>query len=124
MKESKRVAENSGIKRRLVVLKTVERAFEEGKPERKWILEQLSGLVSYSKTKILDSNTKPDERIKWSRILVSAAISCSYALRDKEIDQLKDEVAILKKLVKETIEEEEGEEAESIAEEATQNGED
>lgn len=56
-----------------------------------------------------------------SRILVSAAISCSYALRDKEIDQLKDEVAMLKNLVKEVNEEEE---AENMAEEATQNGED
>jgi hypothetical protein len=105
MKELIRVNKNIAAKRQLVVLKNIEQAFEEGKPERRWLLQQLSGLVNYSKNKILDSNTKPEERVKWSRILVSAATSCSYALRDTEIDHLKDEVATLEKLVNEITQE-------------------
>jgi hypothetical protein len=39
------------------ILKSIERTFLEGRPEREWILEQLAGLISYARTKIMDSNT-------------------------------------------------------------------
>lgn len=113
MKDSIRIVrKSSGLRRRMVQLKSIEDAFQEGKPERTWLLQQLSGLVNYARTRVMDSITKPDERVKWSRILVSAAIACSYALKDKEIDQLKDEVGNLKKLVKEIEDEYEEERVE------------
>lgn len=79
----------------------MKKAFSEGKPNRDWILKQLGGLVNFSRIKIGDSNTGKHDRIKWSRVLVSVAMACSHALRDKELDELKEEVRQLK-LLKET----------------------
>jgi hypothetical protein len=84
----------------LVALQSVEDAFKEGKPDREWILQQLVGLVSYAKTKIADSNTSKEERIKWARVLVAAAMAASNTLRDQEIDELKIEIKQLKELVR------------------------
>lgn len=60
MKEPERANKDS-TRRRLAVLRIIERAFKEGKPKRTSIPEQLSDLASYAKTKTLDSNTEKDE---------------------------------------------------------------
>jgi len=86
----------------MTVLKSIEKAFSEGKPEREWILRQLAGLVSYAKAKIMDHNTGKTDRIKWSRVLVSAAQACTHALKDQELDELREEIKELKTILKET----------------------
>ena len=74
------------------ILKSIERTFHEGRPEREWILEQLAGLINYARTKIMDSNTPASERIKWSRVLIQAASACNITLRDRDIAELEEEI--------------------------------
>jgi len=89
------------FKRPLKIIKTIEKAFKEGQPERGWLLAQLSGLVNYAKIKIMDSNTDRSDRIKWSRILVAAASACSRTLSEKQLDEIETMLKEMKRKVME-----------------------
>jgi len=69
-------------------------------PDREQLLRMLGGLMEMIVKHMNDPKTRWDEKLKWSRVLISASDVCNSVLRDVEVDKLKEQVEELEKLVK------------------------
>jgi hypothetical protein len=88
-------------------------------PTREWLLERLRTIIDYAMDRVTGARTAPDERIKWSRIAVSAGQACNSVLRDVDIETLKQQVRELKELTIEKMSDEQGENPEGDREATT-----
>jgi len=88
-----------------------ERVEEE---DRRWLLQRLHEILEIAMQRVTGPKTPAGDRVKWSRIVISAAQACNAVLRDVEIEALKQQIAELKALTlaKLSDEEEDGEEHE------------
>jgi hypothetical protein len=90
-------------------------------PTREWLLERLRTIIDYAMDKVTGARTPPDERVKWSRIAVSAGQACNSVLRDVDIETLKQQVRELKELTLAKLGDEQGENSEGDREATTQS---
>jgi hypothetical protein len=67
-------------------------------PDRQWLLHQLREVLEISMERISNPKTPAPDRIKWSRVVISAGQACNSVLRDAEIDDLKHQIKELKEL--------------------------
>jgi hypothetical protein len=58
---------------------------------------------------VTGQNTPAADRIKWSRVLVTAGQACNSVLRDAEIEELKKQMKELKQLTEERLGDEDDE---------------
>jgi len=98
----------SGRGRRLsLLLRPMARIkLELGKPapDRDRLLRILGGLMEMVVKHMNDPKTRWDEKLRWSRVLISAGNVCNSVLRDVEVGRLKEEVEELERLVKGEVE--------------------
>jgi len=72
-------------------------------PTRQWLLVELRRVMEIALDRVTGSKTPPEDRIKWSRIVIAAGGACNSVLRDVEIDLLKKEISELKALTEEHL---------------------
>ncbi len=65
---------------------------------REWVLRKLGSILDIAMARVAHPKTPAEDRIKWSRIVVSAGQACNSVLRDVEIDALKQQIDELKQL--------------------------
>jgi hypothetical protein len=82
-------------------IKTIEEAFNGGKANREWLIQQLADLVNFAKEKILDRYTETGARLGWARILVSASQACGQLLQNADLDVVKLEILELRRQISE-----------------------
>ncbi len=80
-----------------------ERAEDAQGPTRQWLLQELRRVMEIALDRVTGAKTPPEDRIKWSRIVIAAGGACNSVLRDVEIDALKKEIAELKALTEERL---------------------
>lgn len=80
-----------------------ERAEDVQEPTRQWLLQELRRVMEIALDRVTGPKTPPEDRIKWSRIVIAAGGACNSVLRDVEIDALKKEIAELKALTEERL---------------------
>ena len=69
-------------------------------PDREQLLRILGGLMELIVKHMNDPKTRWSEKLKWSRVLISASGVCNSVLRDVEVEKLKEQVEELERLVK------------------------
>ena len=72
-------------------------------PTRQWLLQELRRVMEIALDRVTGTKTPPEDRIKWSRIVIAAGGACNSVLRDVEIDALKKEISELKALTEERL---------------------
>ena len=78
-------------------------------PDRRWLLLRLRQILEIALDRVTNPKTPAPDRIKWSRVLISAGQVCNSILRDVEIETLKQQIMELKALTMEKLEEDEDE---------------
>ena len=78
-------------------------------PTRQWLLLRLRQILEIALQRVTNMKTAAADRIKWSRILISAGQACNSILRDVEIEALKQQITELKALTTEKMKENEQE---------------
>ena len=81
----------------------MERAEDAQGPTRQWLLQELRRVMEIALDRVTGTKTPPEDRIKWSRIVIAAGGACNSVLRDVEIDALKKEISDLKALTEERL---------------------
>ena len=76
-------------------------------PTRKWLLLSMRQIVEIALDRVTNPKTLAADRIKWSRVLISAGQVTNGILRDVEIEELKRQVMELKDLTTERMKEDE-----------------
>lgn len=66
--------------------------------DRRWLLKRLHEILEIAMQRVTGPKTPAGDRVKWSRIVISAAQACNAVLRDVEIEALKQQIAELKAL--------------------------
>jgi hypothetical protein len=74
--------------------------------DREWVLKQLRRVLDIALDRVTHPKTPPSDRIKWSRVVISAGQACNSLLRDAEIDELKREIQELGELAEERLSDE------------------
>jgi len=87
----------------------------EDKTTREWLLQRLREVMEMAMQRVTNPKTPAPERIKWSRIAITAGQACNAVLRDVEIDALKQQISELKQLTLEKLSEEEPDSGEDRA---------
>ena len=72
-------------------------------PTRQWLLQELRRVMEIALERVTGSKTPPEDRLKWSRIVIAAGGACNSVLRDVEIDALKKDISELKALTEERL---------------------
>jgi len=72
-------------------------------PTRQWLLQELRRVMEIALDRVTGPKTPPEDRIKWSRIVIAAGGACNSVLRDVEIDALKKEISELKAMTEEHL---------------------
>ncbi len=67
-------------------------------PTRQWLLLRLRQILEIALQRVTNPKTVAADRIKWSRVLISAGQACNSILRDEEIEILKQQIIELKAL--------------------------
>lgn len=67
-------------------------------PTRDWLLKRLGEIMEIAMSKVTGPKTTPEERIKWSRVVISAGQACNSVLRDVDIEALKKQIEELRAL--------------------------
>ena len=75
---------------------------------RQWLLLRLRRIMEIALERVTNPKTPAPDRIKWSRVLISAGQVCNSVLRDVEIDALKQQIMELKALTTERLTDEDG----------------
>ena len=70
----------------------------EPETSRDWVLQKLHSILEIAMDRVENHKTSPQERIKWSRIVIAGGQACNSVLRDVEIDDLKQQIKELKEL--------------------------
>lgn len=83
----------------------------EDKTTREWLLQRLREVMEMAMQRVTNPKTPASERIKWSRIAITAGQACNAVLRDVEIDALKQQINELKQLTLSKLAEDEDAEA-------------
>jgi hypothetical protein len=65
---------------------------------RQWLLMRLREILEIAMQRVTNPKTPASDRIKWSRIVITAAQASNAVLRDVEIETLKQQIAELKEL--------------------------
>lgn len=78
-------------------------------PNRRWLLLRLRQILEIALDRVTNPKTPAPDRIKWSRVLISAGQACNSILRDVEIEALKQQIMELKALTMDRLKEDEDE---------------
>jgi len=81
------------------------------KPTREWVLKGLQEIMEIALERVANAKTPNADRIKWSRVVISAGQGCNSVLRDVELETLKQQIMELKAIAAERSEEGEGKDA-------------
>ena len=82
-------------------------------PTRRWLLLRMRQILEIAMDRVTGQKTSAADRIKWSRVLISAGQVSNAILRDVELEVLKQQVAELKALTMEKLSDDDGDEDES-----------
>jgi hypothetical protein len=80
-------------------------------PTRQWLLQELREIMEIAMQRVVSNKTSSSDRIKWSRIAISAGQACNAVLRDVETDALKQQINELKQLTLSKLSEDKDSEA-------------
>lgn len=75
-------------------------------PTRSWLLVHLRQIMEIALERVTNPKTPAPDRIKWSRVLISAGQACNSILRDVDIEALKKQIEDLKRLTQERLNDE------------------
>ena len=79
-------------------------------PTRQWLLLRMRQILEIALERVTNPKTPAADRIKWSRVIISAGQVSNGILRDVEIESLKQQIMELKALTMEKLKKnEEGE---------------
>ena len=90
-------------------------------PSRDWLLQRLGEILEIAMSKLTGPKTTPEERIKWSRVVISAGQACNSVLRDVDIEALKKQIEELKALTLAKLSDEQTADQEGNTETSTDN---
>ncbi len=77
-------------------------------PTRPWLLLHMRQIMEIALDRVTNPKTPTGDRIKWSRVLISAGQACNSVLRDVDIEALKKEIQELRQLTEEKLRDEQG----------------
>lgn len=76
-------------------VKSILAAWEQGQPNREYVIDQLVGLIALAKDKIEQRQTKSTDRMKWARILTQASRVLHYHLKARKLSELEERILLL-----------------------------
>ena len=79
---------------------------------REWLIKQLRRVLEIGLGRVTHPKTPPNDRIKWSRVVIAAGQATNSILRDVDIEALQRQITELKQLTQERLSDEQADDQE------------